>query len=97
MVRTSAPIHTYPISIQISYKLLFSMKIIVPFAFMVTDEEKKMNATYIISVARKIGCTVFLLPEDIMEVRRECQFSLYINSYVHKITTYFICRKMCQK
>ena len=45
------------------------MKSIVTFAFMVTDEEKKMNATYIISVARKIGCTVFLLPEDIMEVR----------------------------
>lgn len=32
------------------------------------DDEKKMNATYIISVARKLGCTVFLLPEDIMEV-----------------------------
>ncbi|KAJ1279739.1 hypothetical protein BS78_04G178600 [Paspalum vaginatum] len=34
----------------------------------VAEEEKKMNATYIISVARKLGCTVFLLPEDIMEV-----------------------------
>uniref|UniRef100_A0A0E0K1P8 Calponin-homology (CH) domain-containing protein n=1 Tax=Oryza punctata TaxID=4537 RepID=A0A0E0K1P8_ORYPU len=32
------------------------------------DEEKKLNATYTISVARKLGCTVFLLPEDIMEV-----------------------------
>lgn len=32
------------------------------------DEERKLNATYIISVARKLGCTVFLLPEDIMEV-----------------------------
>ncbi|CAM0878928.1 unnamed protein product [Alopecurus aequalis] len=32
------------------------------------DDEKKLNATYIISVARKLGCTVFLLPEDIMEV-----------------------------
>ncbi|KAK3158331.1 hypothetical protein QOZ80_2AG0135750 [Eleusine coracana subsp. coracana] len=32
------------------------------------EEEKKLNATYIISVARKLGCTVFLLPEDIMEV-----------------------------
>jgi len=49
---------------------------------MVTDEEKKMNATYIISVARKIGCTVFLLPEDIMEVRRECQFGFL----VHELT-----------
>lgn len=32
------------------------------------DEEKKLNATYIISVTRKLGCSVFLLPEDIMEV-----------------------------
>ncbi|XP_020579321.1 fimbrin-5-like [Phalaenopsis equestris] len=32
------------------------------------DDEKKLNATYIISVARKLGCSVFLLPEDIMEV-----------------------------
>ncbi|KAL4309504.1 hypothetical protein GQ457_01G006330 [Hibiscus cannabinus] len=33
------------------------------------DEEKRLNATYIISVARKLGCSIFLLPEDIMEVR----------------------------
>ncbi|KAK9142532.1 hypothetical protein Syun_011932 [Stephania yunnanensis] len=26
------------------------------------DEEKKLNATYIISVARKLGCSIFLLP-----------------------------------
>nr|DAD24231.1 TPA_asm: hypothetical protein HUJ06_025694 [Nelumbo nucifera] len=32
------------------------------------DEEKKMNATYIISIARKLGCSIFLLPEDITEV-----------------------------
>ncbi|KAH7420402.1 hypothetical protein KP509_13G006300 [Ceratopteris richardii] len=34
-----------------------------------TDEEKKQNANYIISVARKIGCSVFLLWDDIVEVR----------------------------
>jgi len=34
-----------------------------------TDEEKKSNAEYAISVARKIGCTIFTLPEDIVEVR----------------------------
>lgn len=33
------------------------------------DDEKRLNATYIISVARKLGCSIFLLPEDIMEVR----------------------------
>lgn len=27
-----------------------------------------MNATYIISIARKLGCSIFLLPEDIIEV-----------------------------
>ncbi|XWS59450.1 hypothetical protein CRYUN_Cryun08bG0122900 [Craigia yunnanensis] len=32
-----------------------------------SDEEKRLNATYIISVARKLGCSIFLLPEDIME------------------------------
>ncbi|KAL5988000.1 Fimbrin-5 [Asimina triloba] len=32
-----------------------------------SDDEKKLNATYIISVARKLGCSIFLLPEDIME------------------------------
>lgn len=37
-------------------------------SWVVTDEEKKLNATYIISVARKLGCSIFLLPEDIMEV-----------------------------
>lgn len=34
-------------------------------------EEKKLNATYIISVARKLGCSIFLLPEDIMEVNQK--------------------------
>lgn len=32
------------------------------------DEDKKLNATYLISVARKLGCSIFLLPEDIIEV-----------------------------
>jgi hypothetical protein len=35
---------------------------------MVTDEDKRVNATYIISVARKLGCSVFLLWDDIVEV-----------------------------
>ncbi|KAJ3694647.1 hypothetical protein LUZ60_000024 [Juncus effusus] len=40
------------------------------------DEEKKLNATYIISVARKLGCSVFLLPEDIMEVNSKMILTL---------------------
>lgn len=34
-----------------------------------TDEAATQNAKYAISVARKIGCTIFLLPEDIVEVK----------------------------
>lgn len=36
--------------------------------FFFIDQEKQMNASYIISVARKLGCSIFLLPEDILEV-----------------------------
>jgi len=34
-----------------------------------TPEEKLANARYAISVARKLGATIFLLPEDIVEVK----------------------------
>jgi len=34
-----------------------------------TDENKLLNAKYAISVARKLNCTIFLLPEDIVEVK----------------------------
>lgn len=37
------------------------------------DDKKKLNATYIISVARKLGCSIFLLPEDIMQVSSQLQ------------------------
>lgn len=33
------------------------------------DDDALQNAKYAISVARKIGCTIFLLPEDIVEVK----------------------------
>lgn len=33
-----------------------------------TDEEQMANAEYIINVARKIGCTIFNIPDDITEV-----------------------------
>lgn len=41
-----------------------------------SDEEKTLNATYIISVARKLGCSVFLLPEDIIEVNQKMILTL---------------------
>jgi plastin-1 len=34
-----------------------------------SDDGAKMNAKYAISIARKLGATIFLLPEDIVEVR----------------------------
>ncbi|XP_008787784.1 fimbrin-2-like [Phoenix dactylifera] len=40
------------------------------------DEEKKMNASYIISVARKLGCSIFLLPEDVVEVNQKMMLTL---------------------
>ncbi|OEL23727.1 Fimbrin-2 [Dichanthelium oligosanthes] len=42
----------------------------------VKDEEKQMNASYIISVARKLGCSIFLLPEDILEVNQKMMLTL---------------------
>ncbi|KAL3508425.1 hypothetical protein ACH5RR_027826 [Cinchona calisaya] len=41
-----------------------------------SDDEKKLNATYIISVARKLGCSIFLLPEDIIEVNQKMILTL---------------------
>ncbi|TQD93246.1 hypothetical protein C1H46_021151 [Malus baccata] len=39
------------------------------FVINIAEEDKKLNATYVISVARKLGCSIFLLPEDIMELK----------------------------
>jgi plastin-1 len=33
-----------------------------------TDEEKENNAKYLISIARKLGATIFLVWEDILKV-----------------------------
>jgi plastin-1 len=34
-----------------------------------TDEEKRLNAKLAISIARKLNATIFLVPEDIVDVR----------------------------
>ncbi|EPS58273.1 hypothetical protein M569_16542, partial [Genlisea aurea] len=41
-----------------------------------SEEEKRMNARYVISIARKMGCSIFLLPEDIMEVNQKMMLML---------------------
>lgn len=33
-----------------------------------TDEEKEKNAKYVISIARKLGCVIFCVYEDIVKV-----------------------------
>ncbi|CAG8554513.1 4182_t:CDS:10, partial [Acaulospora colombiana] len=35
----------------------------------ISDDDATLNSRYAISIARKIGATIFLLPEDIVEVR----------------------------
>jgi len=41
-----------------------------------SDEDATQNAKYAISVARKIGCTIFCLPEDIVEVKHKMILTL---------------------
>lgn len=41
-----------------------------------TEDEKKANAKYVISVARKLGCCIFLVWEDIVEVDQKMIFTL---------------------
>ncbi|XWS31037.1 hypothetical protein CRYUN_Cryun23aG0042600 [Craigia yunnanensis] len=43
---------------------------------LILEEDKKLNATYIISVARKLGCSIFLLPEDVIEVNQKMMLTL---------------------
>jgi len=42
-----------------------------------TDEDKRLNAQYAISCARKMGCTVFLLWEDIVEVKPKMMMTFF--------------------
>lgn len=47
-----------------------------------TEEDRAKNAKYAISVARKIGATVFLLYEDIIEVKPKMCFSFVASLWV---------------
>jgi len=42
-----------------------------------TPDEKVANAQYAISCARKMGATVFLLPEDIIEVQPKLMLTFF--------------------
>jgi len=41
-----------------------------------SDPDALQNAKYTISIARKLGCTIFLLPEDIIEVKPKMMLTL---------------------
>jgi len=41
-----------------------------------SDADSLQNGKYTISIARKLGCTIFLLPEDIMEVKPKMMLTL---------------------
>lgn len=42
-----------------------------------SDEDKMLNAQYAISCARKMGCTVFCLWEDIVEVKEKMMLTFF--------------------
>ena len=46
-----------------------------------TDEDRMYNAKYVISVARKLGCAVFLTWEDIVKVRVLDFYSMLVNTW----------------
>ncbi len=43
----------------------------------IAEDDATLNARYAISIARKIGATIFLLPEDIVEVRHRLVIYFY--------------------
>lgn len=43
----------------------------------VVDADALQNAKYTISIARKLGCSIFLLPEDITEVKNKVHYTLH--------------------
>eukprot|EP00003_Mantamonas_plastica_P016617 TRINITY_DN2772_c0_g2_i1.p2 TRINITY_DN2772_c0_g2~~TRINITY_DN2772_c0_g2_i1.p2 ORF type:complete len:638 (-),score=261.76 TRINITY_DN2772_c0_g2_i1:38-1951(-) len=51
--------------------LLYAMRNSAVDYQLVTDDDELLNAKYAISVARKLGATIFLLPEDIVEVKNK--------------------------
>jgi hypothetical protein len=42
-----------------------------------TPEERLLNCSYVVSVARKVGAVIFCLPEDIAEVRARRTLAVY--------------------
>jgi len=47
----------------------------------IAEDDATLNARYAISIARKIGATIFLLPEDIVEVRPRLVKKFFFHSH----------------
>lgn len=48
-------------------------------------QEREMNAKYVISTARKLGCSLFLLWEDIVEVNSKMILVFVASLMLHSI------------
>ena len=48
----------------------------------IADDDATLNARYAISIARKIGATIFLLPEDIVEVRPRLVKNFFLFTFI---------------
>lgn len=51
-----------------------------------TDEELLLNAKYTISVARKIGACIFILPEDILEIKSRMLLTFLASLWMADLT-----------
>ena len=48
-----------------------------------SEEERRLNAKYAISCARKLSCSIFCLPEDLVEVRPKMVLSFVASVMAH--------------
>lgn len=59
---------------------------------MFVDEDAFNNAKLAISIARKVGATIFLVPEDIVEVRPKMVRNSQWIHWISKPTDTALCR-----
>jgi len=50
-----------------------------------SEQEREMNAKYVISIARKLGCSIFLLWEDVVEVNSKMILVFVASLMLHTI------------
>jgi hypothetical protein len=50
-----------------------------------STRERELNAKYVISIARKLGCSIFLLWEDVVEVNAKMVLVFVASLMLHSI------------